>query len=306
MFGMRKATNGGNRGVAGAGRMACWSAGLVLALAAGASSLAAFGTGGFVEDKVPSRLEDAVERAMRGNPDVLLAESMLQQARAELNAVKLRVARDLTGFYAMRRSAEEARSVSVQRLERLRKMFEAGQVSSMELHEATTTLADADARVGDADAQIRYLIGEGGEKGTGGGNASSKSSRRLLAVRHRDEFSERPAACLSTKVVLDFDEGDEVSGRAVVDAIAKEIGEKVGGLRFVTRAMDGDPLEDFDLGPETIRGSVESILQMLADIGEVTFLARDYGFLIMWTPEAREVNAPAIPRDLPYLEYADR
>jgi len=285
-------------------------AGLALLVTAGtSSSTAASGSSGVASKKVPKRLEDAVEQAMRGNPDVLLAESVVQQARAELNAVKLGVARDLTQLYAARRGAQEGRRIAAERISRLEVLVEDGRVSSVELQDAIAGLGEADARVTEIEAQIRYLVGQGGDVASQEKSRSAKPERRLVAVRHRDT-SEKHEEWLAREVSIDFgsrgegEEEDPLTGRDVADALAREI----EGLRFVTRAMDGDPLADFDLDldVEVLSGSVESILMMLSDVGSVAFLARDYGFLVMYLHAAREVQAPAIPRELPYLQYNDR
>ena len=257
-------------------RMAC--AGLLSVVTIAASAGAVVSSAG----KLP-KLDKAIDLALRQNPDVVLAESNVRSAQAELNAVRLQVSRDLAGAYAERREHEQRIEHLRQQLARNQVLYREGRIPQGETTELMIQLAAADGTLASIDARIRYLIGDGGRA------VASDPSSSPKALKRRGWTADQ-AELLESKLTLSF---EDAAIEDVLAAIEVALGGKVKFGRDVHGpggARVSIAVEDMTLG---------QVLSLLADSVYMAFVKREYGFMVTSRDAAMQTQAPAFPEDLP-------
>lgn len=246
--------------------------------------VAAVATG---SSKLPG-MESAIDMALRQNPDVLLAESNVRAAQAELNATRLRISRDLTGAYAERREQQQRLEQVRLKLERLEALIKNSIASTEARTEVMIELAAADGALASIDARIRYLIGEGSDRALLLNASQSKTKGREMARRN---FDEKHLGLLETKVSLDVQE-------APLTDVLKALSALTGNVRFVWDRQFARALEELTtLSVKDV--TLREALLMLSDTYSIAFLERDYGFRVVTVAEARRIQAAGVPEDLP-------
>ena len=260
-------------------------AGLAMGGAAGASSLG----------NLPSNAEDAIRLALKSNPQIVLAEAKVRTAQAELNAAKLSVSRDIAELFARRTHIHRQLEALEANLERTKMRVKQGVSSSAEMQEAIIALAQTSGELQGFDAQLRYLIGDGGRRVDEAQQKQSK--RRTIAIRHRPEFDPAHESWLSTQLNASFDDVP------ISDAL-KYVEATVGGkMTFVFNDEVKEYLESEDVRVSMSEATLRDVLWMLSDVASLPFVQRDYGFRVVWMEEAVEMNLAAIPSDLKVKEY---
>jgi len=245
--------------------------------------------------QIPDRVDKALERAMRANPDVLLAEARVHEAEAHLNAVKLRVAQELTEIYAERRLQVER----VERMERKQapsaKLVETGRLAQGELEHVEIRMAEANQALSTLNARIHYLIG-----GDGRGASSRSSGPRLVSVTKRPRIPDDWRESLQNeRREIDFDDAtfDEVV------AFLESIGDKVS---VVANDEISYATEGMTVTADADTMSIWALLHLLSDRFQVALIVRDYGLHVVTLGAAERIDRPAIPEDLPVKVYATR
>ena len=243
-------------------------------------------------------LGDALDRALRTNPDVLAAEARVRQAEADLNAVRLRVTRDLAMMYAERDKSAALVDALKRNYETLSRMVDVGTASSAELNMAAVDLAEARGAITSTTAEIRYLTG--GEASTNdvlgvGGTVGARE--RAVAIKKRPSFTGECLAALQTSL-----EGEIAQPSSLAEAVAAlelQVGHQV---EFVV----GDQTLFDEMGQFTFRkrdARLQDALAALADTFQVAFIGRDYGFLVVRQAVADRHEGPIVPADIPHRVY---
>lgn len=112
--------------------------------------------------KTPSSLEEQLAAAMRANPEVLLAEAKVRQAQAELNHVRLRVTREVIAAHHEQELLEQHVRTAAMRLEAAQRRASSGMASTDEELEVLLARSEAQARLAEGEATLKYLLGTGG------------------------------------------------------------------------------------------------------------------------------------------------
>jgi len=236
---------------------------------------------------VPEKLEDALEAALRNNPDLLLAQANVRAAEAQLNKVRLEVVRDVSQSYRARQNLKE--SVAL-----IEKQARAGMVDS-------GSLTETKMRQAELDAKLQYLVGlraqpinqfyfspAPGMMGTVG--AMPKEMGVVISRPELGQLSLPYAEKLNAKVSIEFTDSPISS---VCD--------------FLQAQYDLNVVADPEMASMKIsRISAKDIplvqaLQVLVDSCQagVCIVFRDYGVLITSIQRASTISAPTLPPNLP-------
>ena len=98
--------------------------------------------------------------ALKNNPDILIAESKVQAAEAELNRIRIRVMADLAGLDAELHAARIQVKAAEASFERFKRLLAARAVSQEEYDAQITTLEKAKADLAVKEAKLPYLLGK--------------------------------------------------------------------------------------------------------------------------------------------------
>jgi hypothetical protein len=101
------------------------------------------------ENAIPDNLADALARALRASPAILVADAKVRQAQAELNEVRLSVVQEMTLTFQRRASNKAA-------LEQHEAAFKSGR-------ETTLAAAQVHQAILEDETRILYLLGVGAE-----------------------------------------------------------------------------------------------------------------------------------------------
>ncbi len=246
--------------------------------------------------KLSASLDDMLRTALRGNPDVLVAEATLRHAQASLNQARLRTAQEVSALHHERQLVLKTREEHRARLEEMALMMKSGTASKDEFRKAALAVAQADAAVAQVEASLRYVLGLGG-------------ARRVAL----DSLTDRP-----------FHKGPKVAAirPAIPDVVAGqlrawitpqwtdlELDEVCGKLQT---ACDNNLT--FTLDPRLVpykhqvtlstprEVMVSEAMLAIVDLaggGSLAFVFRDYGVLLTTREWAMGMNAPAIPPETP-------
>ena len=129
----------------------------------------------------PNDLESLLALAMRGNPEILVAEAKVAQAEAEAHAARLRVAHAVLEARAEQAEAVRRRAAAEKSAAMIQARVIAGHVSTEEGDRASEALAEAKAAVAEVEARLRFLCGSGTSDSRGGTAASDTAVRARLA-----------------------------------------------------------------------------------------------------------------------------
>jgi hypothetical protein len=108
----------------------------------------------------PGSLEEALADALRGNPDIRVAEAKMREAEAELYRARLLVTQKVVALKAAVDVAKMNVDHAQMALERMAKLVSAGQAPRPELEQATAQLQSAKADLAKVQGELSAVCGK--------------------------------------------------------------------------------------------------------------------------------------------------
>jgi hypothetical protein len=267
----------------------------------------------------PASLDDLITQALKGNADIRVAESKVQEAEAELQRTRLATVQKVTVLYHGIDVARKTRDEAEQRYLTSKRLYETakGTMSMEELRGAKLTWDRYIAEVTKLEAEMPALLGKmpgkiGQQKtdvstedkahelaadralrwlavqqAVGSGEAES-SAARLLAAAMLGEVKTGPEGSIADRMRKALDKPIDID---VSDKPMNEVLDKISGLlenAITFRIAPAKPREGATVFHATTLVSVHfsktptgAVLQALNDsVPALAFVVRDYGILV--------------------------
>jgi hypothetical protein len=246
-----------------------------------------------------SALEEALEQALKHNPDLRVAESKLVLAEAELSRTRRQITQKVAAAYADV-IAERAVVAEVERQSaRVRELHKAGTASAEELSKAEVHLSERKAKLAAAQREFDHLQGKAGraEKQTLGvlrsyqmgdlvtpiiiGSDTGSRADDPTVQRYRQWLrAQRPEITGSDKLRQALQKKVTASGKQMALSDYLAMVRKTAGVSIQadTKGAAWKEAVDFDFDGVT----VGAMLQFLEDIlANHQIVVREYGLLVM-------------------------
>jgi hypothetical protein len=252
--------------------------------------------------KIPERLEEMLEIALRTNPDLVLAEAKAREAQAELSQARLRVTQKVATLFHERKRLMETKSSIAARVRRLHALYGTGNASQEEVAEAVLAQADADAKLAQTEAEIRYVLGLGSV-------LKITFSERLEVPPPRGPGEPEPGAVrpaipdsvrrvLMEEMTVDW---ERKPLPAVLQALQAATGNQVAFLLGPDLAPEDAAEYAITLeipGPVQISAILTAVTDYLR-FHEFCFVFREYGVVLTDYDHAADMMAATVPADVP-------
>lgn len=111
--------------------------------------------------QVEPTLEEMLNKALKDNPDIRVAEAKVREAEAELNRTRLQVTQKVLAFHHSRESQKAIIKVAEEDLQRIQKLEASKAVSQEEVKQAQQRLSTSKAKLAEIEAEMPYLLGQG-------------------------------------------------------------------------------------------------------------------------------------------------
>jgi hypothetical protein len=246
---------------------------------------------------VPRNLDEMIATALKASPEVLLAEAKVRQAQAELNQTRLKVTRDVVAAFNERKQKQLAVESAKTQLNHFLERHNNGAGTKTEVDQAKLDVGAAELGLAQSDADIRYLLGVGSQ-------IETIATQQPVASKPRPKRPSVPPETMNEPLMRPVKGPFEQTN---LGDLAAHLAEQAK----VSILVDFDELgvanaKEFDVSiplrePVTLIGA----LQALADQYKIAFVIRDYGIMATSESRAEQLDAYAIPVDLP-LESKDR
>jgi hypothetical protein len=105
-------------------------------------------------------LEEMLNKALKDNPDIRVAEAKVREGEAELNRTRLQVTQKVLAFHHTRESQKAIVKVAEEDLQRIQKLEASKAVSQDEVRQAQQRLSAAKAKLAEVEGEMHYLIGQ--------------------------------------------------------------------------------------------------------------------------------------------------
>src|SRR5262249_48929868 len=105
-------------------------------------------------------LEEMLNKALKDNPDIRVAEAKMREADAELNRTRLQVTQKVLIFHHSRESQKAIVKVAEDNLTRVRKLNASAAVSAEDVKEAEQRLSASKAKLAEIEAEMPCLLGQ--------------------------------------------------------------------------------------------------------------------------------------------------
>jgi hypothetical protein len=105
-------------------------------------------------------LEEMLNKALKDNPDIRVAEAKVREADAELNRTRLQVTQKVLVFHHSRESQKAIIRVAEEDLQRIQKLEANKAVSQEEVKQAQQRLSASKAKLAEIEAEMPYLLGQ--------------------------------------------------------------------------------------------------------------------------------------------------
>jgi hypothetical protein len=105
-------------------------------------------------------LEEMLNKALKDNPDIRVAEAKVREAEAELNRTRLQVTQKVLAFHHTRESQKAIVKVAEEDLQRIQKLEASKAVSQEEVKQAQQRLSAAKAKLAEVEGDMPYLLGQ--------------------------------------------------------------------------------------------------------------------------------------------------
>ncbi len=109
-----------------------------------------------------SALEEALEQALKNNPDLRVAASKLALAEAELSRTRLQITQKVAAAYAEVIAQRAVVAEMTRQLARMKQMHQAGTVPEAVLSKAESQLSESKVKLAAAERELDHLQGKGG------------------------------------------------------------------------------------------------------------------------------------------------
>ncbi|HUY36189.1 MAG TPA: hypothetical protein VMV69_25850 [Pirellulales bacterium] len=243
---------------------------------------------------VPQSLEQAMAQALRTNPEMLIAVAKVRVMHAELNQMRMAVARDVTMAYHKWENAKK----------NLSRYAQAGLavISASDLRAAKQALDEGESELmyllwagvgADSDDDESAATTEGSGLAVGPAGGITRMSMRDVHDQpaERPEIPERYREVMNKKVPeLAFD------SQPLSDCLDVLREATEGEVSFVFKEPQETPPQ---LNLFLHKVTVASTLEALADQTGFCFVFRDYGVLVVRREDAWQYRGAAIPSDTP-------
>jgi outer membrane protein TolC len=240
----------------------------------------------------PSALEDMLEKALKQNPDILVAEAKVQEAQAELNRVRQQIMAKIVMLKADLDASKGLLKAAKTRLERLKVLSnrakdqgQAGIISEEELTTSELTFLKLSAEHAGKEAELQALVGK--KSSTVTWNITAEAFAEIMEVKRTDWL--QPSAAddlrnaLNSKVAVKWDNA------GLVDVL-RSLQPKIKTVNLLASANAGKK------GPVTLTLSepitLLAALQLLEDTYSIRFVLREYGIVGM---DPASIPAGAVP-----------
>lgn len=105
-------------------------------------------------------LEEMLQKALKDNPDIRVAEAKVREAEAELNRTRLQVTQKVLAFHHSRESQKAIIKVAEEDLQRIQKLEASKAVSQEDVKQAQQRLSASKAKLAEIEAEMPYLLGQ--------------------------------------------------------------------------------------------------------------------------------------------------
>lgn len=260
---------------------------------------------GLANQPIPNTLDKMLALALRSNPEVLLAEATLRQAQAELNAARLKVTQEVVMAFHQQRTQEGVLEASERQLQNAIALVKTGQTQSSTVTSAQVEVLKARASIDQLNAQLRYLLGLGGDAslgslparggadmaaGTPDGGSGGQPPLPQPASPRRPDPNAAMEEKLAAKVSLSVTQETLADTLALLTATTE--------VPFVQGVGLVDALVAIQLQDMPLEQVLLALTDQLAE-EELVFVIRDYGILVTRSERAYGLYAPTIPREVP-------
>jgi len=244
---------------------------------------------------IPDDLDVLLERALRANPDVLLAEAKLRQAQTVLNQQRMQVIQRVVSVYYQRKTHRQVSEQLRRRLAAAEQQHRAGTTTDASVAEAVVEVSQAEASLALAESELRYAIGLGSVASlpeerpmprTVAPEADAPEPRRpALSDELARQLATRLPAAFADTTLSDIVEWLRASTPDVVYVIdpCVDAGELIASITFGSAVP------------------IATVWSALYDSfgGAICLVARDYGFLVTTPERAERIWAATLPPNLP-------
>jgi hypothetical protein len=107
-----------------------------------------------------STLEEMLNKALKDNPDIRVAEAKVREADAELNRTRLQVTQKVLAFHYSRESQRAVIKFAEENMTRIRKLNSTAAISQEDVKAAEQQLTAAKAKLAEIEAEMPYLLGQ--------------------------------------------------------------------------------------------------------------------------------------------------
>lgn len=105
-------------------------------------------------------LEEMLNKALKDNPDIRVAEAKVREAEAELNRTRLQVTQKVLTIHHSRESQKALIKVAEEDLQRVQKLEASKAVSQEDVKQAQQRLSAEKAKLAEIEAEMPYLLGQ--------------------------------------------------------------------------------------------------------------------------------------------------
>ena len=240
---------------------------------------------------IPTTLDELIELVSRANPNVLLAETRLREAEAELRVARVAAAAEAVELFYRRMLLQETLAGASDQLMKVQAMADAGTAPQEEMYKSRLAVQEKQIALGETEAALRLLIGRGPGVDVSPSPVVEGARGAETAAEPRPEMPDAYRALLVRPIgEIAFDEATlEEAIRVPLERAGIDLGvqfEAGLGESTVSVRCSSMPLGDY--------------LLALADRYGFCFVLRDYGFFVTTRGSGARLRGPAIPADLPY------
>src|SRR5262249_19275307 len=126
----------------------------------GGMMMGAMGQAGKTGAAPETTLEEMLNKALKDNPDIRVAEAKVREAEAELNRTRLQVTQKVLAFHHARESQKALIKVAEEDLQRVQKLEANKVVPQEEVKEAQQRLSAAKAKLAEIEGEMPCLLGQ--------------------------------------------------------------------------------------------------------------------------------------------------
>jgi hypothetical protein len=242
-------------------------------------------------------LEEMLNKALKDNPDIRVADAKVREAEAELNRTRLQVTQKVLAFHYSRESQRAVLKFAEENMLRIQKLKATNAISQEDVKVAEQQLSAAKAKLAEIEAEMPYLLGE-----QHGLKVSTTVDRQVqlwdtmtgkaiqikvplklehayskpepdLPIPESGTVSEKLRKAMDTPITLDYRDKS-------LAEILEDLEKKVPGVSF--HALYGNPFSMMTLkGQYPLRTALQLIEDTCSAAIDVryAFVVRDYGLL---------------------------